>query len=672
MAPAPIVSALRNDSGPPGFYALAKPFVALGEIAGDDRAVRVPSFLAALALLFAARALPSRGARRAALVLFGTSAASRPLRRGRARVRAARAPDLPPLSRGARGGRTPPAARRRRRARRGRALHSLSGAPGGRGASRPRADAPPHSDRRGARRLGPPLRAMDPDPRGAAAGRGRLDARASGRLGRWGFFRPSEAPGRAPAPFGFPPPGRRRSLAGIAAALLLGAGRRPRDPPDAAVRDAAIFVSAVARPLARGVRRPTARVRRPDRDGRDSRLAVGGRPRVGPRAARPRGVAASAVLGHPRRSAPRAAGPRPPRRRGRAARVVAGSRGPEDALRGRGLYLPFRLAADRGRFAPRLVASPPRSRPSRLVRRRRPLAADTDRGRGGGARDGAPSPAGARRFVTPGSARRLAEGGRGGSSPLRRRRPSSSGPPAGEVGPGPRTSRGRLTRDREQRHPVGRRIRLLAAQERQQQPEGAELALREHAPPQDLARSRTSRGRRAGSGSGSPRARTPRPRASPRARPSRSAGSGAGARRACRRAARAPARASDEPSARRQDARACPRASPRSSSMCSSTLQQTIVSIRTARELVALARRRAENGTTRRATAGSSRNVPSGTRRRPDRGPTRRRARGPVRAAASGCRSRRRSRGSRRPSARREAVRRASGCRARASPCARA
>ena len=52
---------LRLDSGPPGFYVLEKPFAHLAELlvgGGGDGMLRLPSFLAAIALLFAAATLP--------------------------------------------------------------------------------------------------------------------------------------------------------------------------------------------------------------------------------------------------------------------------------------------------------------------------------------------------------------------------------------------------------------------------------------------------------------------------------------------------------------------------------------------------------------------------------------------------------------------------------------
>lgn len=65
-----LVAALRVDSGPPAFYLLEGPFARLADRASaGDAWLRVPSFLAGLALLLAARALP-RGAPRALFVVL--------------------------------------------------------------------------------------------------------------------------------------------------------------------------------------------------------------------------------------------------------------------------------------------------------------------------------------------------------------------------------------------------------------------------------------------------------------------------------------------------------------------------------------------------------------------------------------------------------------------------
>lgn len=65
-----LLAALRLDSGPPGFYLLERPFALLADrLGGTDWLIRAPSFLAGLALLWAARTLP-RGVARAFFVLL--------------------------------------------------------------------------------------------------------------------------------------------------------------------------------------------------------------------------------------------------------------------------------------------------------------------------------------------------------------------------------------------------------------------------------------------------------------------------------------------------------------------------------------------------------------------------------------------------------------------------
>lgn len=69
-----LLAALRHDSGPPAFYLLEKPFVRLGEALGADGISRALPFLAAFLLLFAARSLPRGPARRIGILLLGTHA----------------------------------------------------------------------------------------------------------------------------------------------------------------------------------------------------------------------------------------------------------------------------------------------------------------------------------------------------------------------------------------------------------------------------------------------------------------------------------------------------------------------------------------------------------------------------------------------------------------------
>ena len=68
-----LVDALRNDSGPPLFYLLEKPFVAIGERLSEDVFARALPFAATLALLIGAFALPSRPARIRFVVLASVS-----------------------------------------------------------------------------------------------------------------------------------------------------------------------------------------------------------------------------------------------------------------------------------------------------------------------------------------------------------------------------------------------------------------------------------------------------------------------------------------------------------------------------------------------------------------------------------------------------------------------
>jgi hypothetical protein len=356
MAPAPGVSALRNDSGPPGFYAFVKPFVALGEITGDDRAVRVLSFLAALALLFAARALPSRGARRAALVLFGTSALlGLYAAEGRAYAllallifllfrEALEAAERPRqlAAVGALGAAALythylalPAvavllllalARRRIRTAAALAISGLFFAP-----------------------WIPILAAQPP---GAVAWMREPPAASA-----VGFLSSLGGAGRVPAPFGFSPPDAVFAL-GIAAALLLTMAVVRAASADAAIRDAAIFVAAVlVLSLAASLVMPFAFAGRTEMAVLPVWLWAVARASAASRLARA-GVAVSAVLGILTLGAV-AAGPHPPSAAGRASRVVDRLARPGDTLfAGPGFYLPFRIAADRGRLAPRLVAYP--------------------------------------------------------------------------------------------------------------------------------------------------------------------------------------------------------------------------------------------------------------------------------------------------------------------------
>jgi len=68
-----LVEVLRNDSGPPLFYILENPFVAIGERLSCDAFARALPFAATLALLVGAFALPSRSARIRFVVLASVS-----------------------------------------------------------------------------------------------------------------------------------------------------------------------------------------------------------------------------------------------------------------------------------------------------------------------------------------------------------------------------------------------------------------------------------------------------------------------------------------------------------------------------------------------------------------------------------------------------------------------
>ena len=68
-----LLDVLRNDSGPPLFYLLEKPFIAIGERLASDVFARVLPFAATLALLVGVFALPSRSAKIRFVVLASVS-----------------------------------------------------------------------------------------------------------------------------------------------------------------------------------------------------------------------------------------------------------------------------------------------------------------------------------------------------------------------------------------------------------------------------------------------------------------------------------------------------------------------------------------------------------------------------------------------------------------------
>jgi hypothetical protein len=74
LDPSAALRALRLDSGPPLFYALEKPFVAIGDALGSGgSAARILPFFTALALFAGARTLPSRGSRLRYIALCAAS-----------------------------------------------------------------------------------------------------------------------------------------------------------------------------------------------------------------------------------------------------------------------------------------------------------------------------------------------------------------------------------------------------------------------------------------------------------------------------------------------------------------------------------------------------------------------------------------------------------------------
>jgi hypothetical protein len=74
LSPRSLVSALENDSGPPLFYLLEKPFVLAGErFFSSDLAARIPSFAASLGVFGGAFLLPSRAARLRFILLASLS-----------------------------------------------------------------------------------------------------------------------------------------------------------------------------------------------------------------------------------------------------------------------------------------------------------------------------------------------------------------------------------------------------------------------------------------------------------------------------------------------------------------------------------------------------------------------------------------------------------------------
>jgi hypothetical protein len=160
-----------------------------------------------------------------------------------------------------------------------------------------------------------------------------------------------------PLPFGLSPPEAVFGL-GIAVGLLLVVAVGRAAAEDRAVRDAAVFVGTVlVLSLAVSLAVPFAFAGRTEMAVLPVWLWAVARSCDASRLARA-GVAASAVLGILTLGGA-AVGPHPPSAGGRAAPVVEKLARPGDTLfAGPGLYLPFRIAADRGRLVPRLVPYP--------------------------------------------------------------------------------------------------------------------------------------------------------------------------------------------------------------------------------------------------------------------------------------------------------------------------
>ena len=354
-----LLDALRRDSGPPGFYLLAKPFaVFAGSVADAAWWIRLPSFAAALALFAAARTLPSAISRRifaalAACTLLLTlyAAEARPYALLGALALAA---FLCALT----GRETPRrllaaaacaagalfvhylailavaalfflalAARRFRSALAvgAGAVLFLPWAPVLR-------DQPPEA-----------LAWMRESATGAAAG----------------FLSSLGGVGRVPAPFGAPPPAW-LFFGGAAAGLLLIAAAVVGARRDAGTREALLFVVLVlGGALAVGAWRPIAFAGRTE-------MAVlpvwiWGVARVADRSRAARwGAAAAAVLGTAAACAV-AASPRPPGARDVLAGVVAAARSEDVVVAAAGHYLPLRVEADGGRLRARLRALPEES-----------------------------------------------------------------------------------------------------------------------------------------------------------------------------------------------------------------------------------------------------------------------------------------------------------------------
>jgi hypothetical protein len=351
-----LIAALRLDSGPPGFYLLEKPFLAAADAIGVAWGGRVLPFLAGLALIAAAGGLPSVAARRLGAVLLA-SFALLGLYAAEARAYALLALLSLLLFRLAleseeRSGKLAAAfalgaaalyvhylaipvvaalfllALARRRFRTAAALAGSAAV------------------------FAPWIPVLAAQPAGAIAWMREPPGAAA-----IGFLSALGGVGRIPLPFGPPLPAILPALA-LAAGATLFVALLPAVRRDRNTRDALIFVGGVlGLTLLLSLTAPFAFAGRTEmavlpvwiwavaRASEQSRAL-----RAGGLAAATLGLLALAVL---------ALDPRSPTAAARAAGAVARLAQPGDALfAGPGLYLPFRLAADRGTLAPRLFAYP--------------------------------------------------------------------------------------------------------------------------------------------------------------------------------------------------------------------------------------------------------------------------------------------------------------------------
>ncbi len=351
-----LIAALRLDSGPPGFYILERPFVAVAEAFGADALARTLPFLAGIALIAAARALPPGTARRigaallAAFALLGlysvearayallallllvlyrlaVESHQRPASLAGVVVIGATALYVHYLAIPAIAVLLAVALARRRFA----TATALTG---------------------GVLFFVPWLPILLAQPRDAVAWMRESPAGAA-----LGFLSALGGTGRVPLPFGTPPPAVLRSLS-IAVGLLLVLALLRVARRDPQVRDAVAFVGGMlglclllsfAMPFAFAGRTEVAVL--PVWIWAIARGAGGDRlVRTAAAAAAGLGLLALGWL---------AAGPHPDSAADQAARALDRLARPGDVLfAGPGLYLPFRIAADRGRLAPSLRAFP--------------------------------------------------------------------------------------------------------------------------------------------------------------------------------------------------------------------------------------------------------------------------------------------------------------------------